>query len=252
MVPSPTGALVPGPVNGTCGHRYQDGSGRVSDAQCECGTFAIGICKRCDRPVCGYHSTIESGVRLCAPCRSIVADERKAAWKQSRDARIAELQAIEHPVEQLIATMGAFVRLGHTGGYDGDPYERTITWGTDWGAINQVIPGTFDEKCEALEANVRIACKDADIAQWLANVAFERGLPTTEIRHSRQVYESKGLLGRRTVVRRVDEPPTAGWEFGDATVEVDGSFKGRFTAISLVRISRQLDYPESPLLIETY
>lgn len=31
---------------------------------CDCGTYAIGVCRDCEQPVCGFHSTLYDGVRL--------------------------------------------------------------------------------------------------------------------------------------------------------------------------------------------
>src|SRR4051794_39289044 len=40
-----------------CGNRYHDGSAEsIAGAQCDCGTFAIGLCSSCNRPICGDHS----------------------------------------------------------------------------------------------------------------------------------------------------------------------------------------------------
>lgn len=50
-----------------CGHEYHEAvplSGEPSGT-CECGTFAIGRCAECSRPVCGSHSKLVDGRRLC-------------------------------------------------------------------------------------------------------------------------------------------------------------------------------------------
>lgn len=86
MVPSPTGALLPGPLNATCGHRYQEGGERVGDAQCYCGTFAIGTCKRCGRAVCGDHSLLWDGARLCPGCDRAAASEELSARERQVEA----------------------------------------------------------------------------------------------------------------------------------------------------------------------
>lgn len=49
-----------------CATRYHVG-GPISTALCACGTFAIGICPQpeCGIPVCGDHSRLMDGQRLC-------------------------------------------------------------------------------------------------------------------------------------------------------------------------------------------
>lgn len=76
----------------TCETEYQEGA--VSGAQiCSCGTFAIGLCVECSRPVCGQHSAMLEERRLCGThyqerSNSIreakAATERKAAEERSQ------------------------------------------------------------------------------------------------------------------------------------------------------------------------
>jgi hypothetical protein len=88
MVPLPNGLLTPGPVDGTCGHCYHEGLPRsdAANAQCVCGTFAIGKCVRCGKGVCGHHSNFHSGSRLCIACIRAVRSEEDAM----RNREIAE------------------------------------------------------------------------------------------------------------------------------------------------------------------
>ena len=49
-----------------CGHRYAESVGLPAPgAVCGCGTFAIGLCADCSTPVCGDHSGVWGGNRLC-------------------------------------------------------------------------------------------------------------------------------------------------------------------------------------------
>lgn len=47
-----------------CKVRYQERPAGGS-ALCACSTFAIGLCSKCRAPVCGDHSRLVSGERLC-------------------------------------------------------------------------------------------------------------------------------------------------------------------------------------------
>lgn len=69
MVPDGRGGAVPVEQRRTrvCGHRYHEGSGSVGHGpSCACGTFAIGTCHECGRAVCGDHSSLIDGHRLCS------------------------------------------------------------------------------------------------------------------------------------------------------------------------------------------
>lgn len=72
-----------------CGHRYQEGGVAAGNApQCGCGTFAIGACAECGKPVCGTHSALIGDRRICgddAPAARAEA-ERLAAEQRLIDA----------------------------------------------------------------------------------------------------------------------------------------------------------------------
>jgi hypothetical protein len=65
---------------------------------CACGTFAVGLCKECSRPICGIHSGMWEGVRLCGDHYHKKRTERDGQLQreqQARNAAIQERQAIE-------------------------------------------------------------------------------------------------------------------------------------------------------------
>lgn len=52
-----------------CATRHHVGMPDVEWPECSCGTFAIGHCKKCARPVCGDDSVRTfNGLRLCSDC----------------------------------------------------------------------------------------------------------------------------------------------------------------------------------------
>jgi hypothetical protein len=81
VIPDPMGAPgatrpVADVVYRPCGVRYHEGSGVVT-ATCACGTFGIGVCVECGKVICGDHSRMNGGQRLCIEhCR--VRDETAA------------------------------------------------------------------------------------------------------------------------------------------------------------------------------
>lgn len=71
LVPNPggpAGAMMPVEhiSRHQCGVRYSDGGTGGNIQSCACGTFAIGACADCGLLVCGDHSRLYKGRRLCS------------------------------------------------------------------------------------------------------------------------------------------------------------------------------------------
>lgn len=103
---------------------------------CACGTFAVGMCTRCSTPVCGTHSGIIGGERLCyadyhaaqvaaedaaAAAAARTEEERQArhhqalaAWADTHRESIAALTPIERGVV-VWAAVGALPVRGQPG-----------------------------------------------------------------------------------------------------------------------------------------
>jgi len=93
-----------------CGRRYHVGpptSGSPA-AVCGCGTFAIGLCGECGAGVCGDHSVLRTGRRVCAyherereeaAFKQRLADREKAgtAGKAEMDRFFAAMRAAGNP-----------------------------------------------------------------------------------------------------------------------------------------------------------
>jgi len=65
-----------------CGNTYQEGAPEIVE-ECNCGTFAIGRCVDCRQPVCGVHSALWEGRRLCM---SHVHEAHATAESQRRES----------------------------------------------------------------------------------------------------------------------------------------------------------------------
>src|SRR5687768_11564893 len=92
-----------------CGTRYQEGA-TATALQCVCGTFAIGVCKRCGEARCGDHSVLQGAERICtAHLEEAEAERRQEAgrdlceriqrwtdWEES----VVEALSGAHPVER--------------------------------------------------------------------------------------------------------------------------------------------------------
>lgn len=79
----PKGELVPVDSSGICGNRFQTGVTGSVGATCSCGTFAIGLCRSCSSPICGDHSKLFTGQRLCHACWNTEYAKTPEAIQQS-------------------------------------------------------------------------------------------------------------------------------------------------------------------------
>jgi hypothetical protein len=86
---------------------------RTSTETCDCGTFAIGRCVECDRSVCGEHSELVGGRRLC---------ERHAqiAWEGEQRRKDDEWSTAQGRFEQeCLEALDIFVRAMNAAGNPG-------------------------------------------------------------------------------------------------------------------------------------
>lgn len=83
-----------------CGHQYQDfapSPGTVPPT-CSCGTFAIGLCVECNLPVCGLHSSISDGRRLCQT--DLGSIERRRYQDTQAAIKASDLRAVSRAAEE--------------------------------------------------------------------------------------------------------------------------------------------------------
>jgi hypothetical protein len=106
----------------TCGFEYHEvaGGNVAAPTACECGTFAIGVCTTCGKPVCGNHSSVRDGKRLCVEDNSAadIAGKDEALRVRARvaqshwDAYLSRfgtaLNALSDPTEIFLVIRGAY------------------------------------------------------------------------------------------------------------------------------------------------
>jgi hypothetical protein len=120
------GEIRPRPVSSseTCGRDYQEASASVASMpQCTCGTFAVGTCSTCSAPVCGLHSDVFDGRRLCTfhfreaqAARERDREQERARQSQDRRAAIdAKAQAAAIDEHWCRAALSRLAELGHPG-----------------------------------------------------------------------------------------------------------------------------------------
>jgi hypothetical protein len=243
-----------------CGTRYAEGNGsEMTGSTCACGTFAIGMCAKCQTPVCGDHSALWDGRRLCATdfheMQTLAEDRRREAVEKTKieqqrrwdiwvDETRTQLSTLDL-VEGLVRVVGQFVAYSSPGGH---------TWITpNWPVLQALLPDIFPEpSLELLLASP--LWDDEAVLRWF--VSTVRTPPT----HPGLMVETKTLFGTK---RR----PTPGWYFERGAMpidalthlEVSGSNagvgvlvdgrrygkggSGRVNAIALVQMARIIGMP---------
>jgi len=106
-----------------CGAEYQEGGSALGgNPECACHTFAIGRCAECLRYVCGLHSGMIGGRRICEGCtvktkwasinlgmaENTQKDNASAEGTKSREERIEQLAKIRDPIKRLLWSMWFF------------------------------------------------------------------------------------------------------------------------------------------------
>lgn len=91
----PSGAQGPSTRWVICGEKFFDpdfvGSGAKTGSTCKCGTYSVGRCRECGTELCGQHSQIIEGGRLCERCqvkRKTLLAEKASQEKASREVEI--------------------------------------------------------------------------------------------------------------------------------------------------------------------
>jgi hypothetical protein len=99
-------------VTRECGNEYMEGP-VVQELMCACGTFAIGLCQDCSRPVCGMHSGIFGDSRFCSEHLS----ERTEKLRNEENARkIEEKERLRQKSEKFDRERGYdFFKSGAAG-----------------------------------------------------------------------------------------------------------------------------------------
>ena len=193
-----------------CGHEYHEGA-TASTLQCACGTFAIGHCRDCGEPVCGDHSQLWAGVRLCsthaaaaAAKQAAQAREREAAAQAEgarRGERItAEWLANAHevlagldPTAQMICVVGSFA---------GTTWQGAKRFpAADWNAIRQLLPERFE--------NVP-AKPGSYFAPWSTPEVVEHFVRHVRVPPTKLQVTTAGFFGGRRRRRR-------GWWFSEGS-----------------------------------
>jgi hypothetical protein len=100
------------PRQRVCGHEYHEASGLDEGEMQYCGTCDTGAIGRCaidHRPVCGYHSKMRGGRRLCDECAAqfdrAAADAQVAAANAQLDRQVAGLRPRLEQIRTVCRTL---------------------------------------------------------------------------------------------------------------------------------------------------
>lgn len=129
-----------------CATQYQEGDAASSGPLCSCGTFAVGVCQTCGQPVCGYCSSMVSGVRECnahvAERAAREAEEREQERKASvargraryeqmqpaKDPEVSRAELLKVHIPAVLAAGVPTVAIDAAGLSDGNRFKRTDGW----------------------------------------------------------------------------------------------------------------------------
>lgn len=185
-----------------------------SERLCSCGTFAIGRCTECMDLVCGDHSSLMLGRRLCsahaaehtAEARAAehntkaraVAERRREridAWREWIELATQRLGAIESHPARIVTLVGSVNPVP-------DPKHETYRLPHPIATLMQSMVGSAED----LMGNP--PWKQADIAEWFVRASKTR--PTLlKVRRRRQI---------RWRGERIQDSHELGWDFpGGAT-----------------------------------
>lgn len=121
-------------VTRPCGNQYAEKTASsAGGGRCFCNTYSIGSCTDCHREVCGFHSSLDTGERVCSECATTRQSDRatREADEQHRreqaelarraeelrvalDERLQRLRLIRPAALRFLATVDIYPHLRRT------------------------------------------------------------------------------------------------------------------------------------------
>jgi hypothetical protein len=159
LVPDPNGgAGAMRPLNEVihrpCGVRYQEVVGGGINQICACGTFAIGVCAKCGKLVCGDHSSTLGGRRLCATDARATKQEDELATAEARLTRekfldIAAASGNPGLRNWIINRIGLVQHRAKIGLFRTHTWEAPGTVG-EYSICGWLLPGNGGDSCSTI------------------------------------------------------------------------------------------------------
>jgi hypothetical protein len=216
-----------------CGTTYHEGGGGSVEA-CACGTFSIGHCIECGINVCGDHSGLFKGSRLC--------DEhlRAANAAESERRRQSSEREVRESVERRIREWDAWLAEARRSLDGSEPVERAVRlvvelrrarWPLAEFASNATLPSLLVPELASAHVPVTRWWWNHDTVQewFLRHVkAPPHDVPVVEFR--------KKIFGG---TRRV-EGIAAGWSFPSGATKSAGTLTDHPMTVCVLRDGRRL------------
>lgn len=217
-----------------CGAEYQEG-GAVSVEECSCGTFAIGRCGECRQPVCGSHSGLWEGRRLCEPHlrAAHAAAQKQQAEAQARGVADAIAASVRSWDGWLAAARATLAQTP-------DPVERTVRVVA---ALSGSWPGRLPEDRQLLLTLLlpeQLAGLEPDVRWWWDHDAVQAWfLQAVKV----PPVKLKVVSGRRTLLggTKREQTRAPGWEFPNGSTVGHGEGHMRWwLSVSVLADGRRL------------
>lgn len=216
-----------------CGHEYHEATefGEAEMQYCACDTGAIGRCANDHRPVCGYHSKLRDGRRLCDECAARfdqdVANAKMDAALGEVRARVARIRAaceelarVPDPADQvlLLLLLAQSFKIFHGCTQEASARALPELHQTLRAAASALRGPATSELLDASSQQPTLwTCKPAMIGHWLRTGRL-RGAGLTKLR---LVSYEKGLFGG---LKRVPRGHVKGWRIQTAIAGSSGPY----------------------------
>lgn len=209
-----------------CGEEYHEtGFGSVNFGLCKCNTGAIGLCSADSEPVCGYHSSLVDGSRLChqhgreyeRKAAQITAQSRVEAFVASLKSRVEAFgsglahtaQGVDKLLALALAPTSEFVQPVIPVNLD---FSGSRTSAADIiGQFQEWLAEAVRENCSADDLRDGISIERGKPSQWgIESHLMKRFVAAGRLTGgSRLTHKSakQGLLGQKEV--RIGE--MTGW-----------------------------------------
>jgi hypothetical protein len=174
----PNGSMVPVDTVEThpCEATYQEGAPAAGAALCRCGTYAIGRCGECHVDVCGDHSGLTGGRRLCGIHLPIGQAEKRARDAAAEaDRKRAEAEQRQRQRELTRRTEAAREEKAFTSVQQqltmlearGNPgMWKTKFTRSGWLVVAAVVPGDPDNAYDRTSFSFILLRPDGSVAQY--------------------------------------------------------------------------------------
>jgi hypothetical protein len=184
-----------------------------TNVACSCGTFAVGRCAECDKPVCADCSKRVNGVRLCVTCaqsQQYEASTRRlnAAAQRRVDTRQA-LRLIEDPYERLCVALKELTHKRPAGAF-----ENNGRSGLPGDLLAEICPELWETPPVISDLENDPPWDGADIARWFAGRAEKSNIQPKES------YEP-GTVSRTLFGGRTRDAALPCWRFVSGSTHVD-------------------------------